>query len=247
MTDNFVNTVAKLSRSKAEDLASLTHKQLIDQIILPLIVQPGGQDTRGWHIGDNFMELMAEFGRYCYIQDPESAAILLEIALQRLSKGAVLHESTSFDVLPPQYRKYSAQYDQYGLMSNACWNFLRNQANTCFRCDSLTRDHVKKIIFGLLDHIDADGNTGDYTLEYEYLNASALEIRAWALKTAEEEIPLMELVTHFATPTGWRKWKPFFKEHWDAINKEDFFRRIKARGFLGGYFQRKKITKEILA
>lgn len=247
MNNNFINTVAKLARKSETQLTALPHKQLIEEVVLPYIVLPCGQNTRGWRIGDDFMEFMADFGQYCYTQDPDSGAILLEIALQRLSKGAVLHEESSFDVLPPRYSKYSAKYDQPGLMSEACWKFLQAQADTCFCCDSMTREHIKKIIFGLLDHIDSEGNTGDYLLKSFAFQVSPLEIRTWAWEIAQKEMPLIQLVMHFATPTRWRKWKPFFKEHWDQINKEDFFHRIKADGFFNGYFQKKKITKEILA
>ena len=63
----------------------MSQNEVVNKVILPIIVQPTGQDIRGWRIGDDYMSLMAEFGEYCWQQDAFTGEILLEIALQRIS------------------------------------------------------------------------------------------------------------------------------------------------------------------
>lgn len=143
MRTNFLNKVAAMSGKNVNELVGMSQNEVVNKVILPIIVQPTGQDIRGWRIGDDYMSLMAEFGEYCWQQDAFTGEILLEIALQRISCGAVLHEASSYKILPEAYRKYSAMCDQPGLMSDACFNFLQKQIVTCLKA-KLTREHAKK-------------------------------------------------------------------------------------------------------
>lgn len=242
MKTDFLLKVAELSGTDVNELSSLSHSRLVNEVILPVILNPGGQDIRGWRIGDDYMMLLAEFGEYCLQQDYFTGEIMLEIALQRLSCGAVLHESSRYDILPKEYYKYSAAWDQYGLMSDACWKFLTKQYKTCLRTN-LAKEHVTKIIFGLIDHLDEDGNELDrYMLNYDHFHTSSKEVFDWAWKTAAKEFSFEKRYTHFATPERWRKYKTFFKENWKEINQKDFFSKIGESGF----FNKRKIRKEIL-
>lgn len=224
------------------ELANMPYDKIVHNVILEKILQPSGQDIRGWRIGDNYMDLMADFGDYCYQQDTFTGGILLEIALQRLSKGAVLHEGSRFDILPKAYQPYSACYDQFGLMSNDCWYFLSKQYAVCLKAN-LTKEHTKKIIFGLIDYLDDKGNTlGDFSLGGMDFKTSPQEVFSWAWNVAKTNFSFEERYVHFATPQKWQRHKTFFKENWKQINTKDFFQKIGETGF----FNNRNIRKDIL-
>lgn len=224
-------------------IVCMQQDRLVNEIILPLILKPGGQDIRGWRISDDYMMLLAEFGSECYAMDHFTGEIMLEIALQRLSCGAILHEGSRYDILPKEYYKYSAAWDQYGLMSDACWEFLTQQYKTCLQAD-LTKEHVTKIIFGLIDHLDENGmEQGNYMLKHATFHTSSKDVFDWAWKTAAKEFSFEKRYAHFATTEKWRKYKTFFKENWREINEKDFFAKIGESGF----FNKRRIRKEILA
>ncbi|MEI3545620.1 MAG: hypothetical protein V8R23_05105 [Alphaproteobacteria bacterium] len=84
MRTNFLNKVAAMSGKNVNELVGMSQSEVVNKVILPIIVQPTGQDIRGWRIGDDYMSLMAEFGEYCWQQDAFTGEILLEIALQRI-------------------------------------------------------------------------------------------------------------------------------------------------------------------
>lgn len=234
--------VAELSGVEIKTLQHMNSRQLADEVILPKIVIIGGQDTRGRRIGDDFMQLMADYAPELYHSDSYSGEILLELALQRLSKGAVLHEVHHLiDSLPPAYQKYSAAYDQYGLMSDACWNFLAKQASFCLKTNAA--EHTRKIIFGLLDHLTPQGETLNGFMPGGLdFKVSAKEMYDTMRKTACSQLSFETLYEHFATPQRYKKYSFWLKDNWECIDQKDFFRRIGVSGF----FEKRKIRKEIL-
>lgn len=187
------------------------------------------------------MSLMAEFGEYCWQQDAFTGEILLEIALQRISCGAVLHEASSYKILPEAYRQYSAMCDQPGLMSDACFDFLQKQIVTCLKA-KLTREHAQKIIFGLIDHLDEQGNElNGYMLKYGHFHTDTQTVFSWAWETAGKYFTYEELYDHFATPERWERFIPFFKENRPVIYKPDFCKRIGVSGF----WNKRKVWKRL--
>ena len=58
-----------MSGKNVNELVGMSQSEVVNKVILPIIVQPTGQDIRGWRIGDDYMSLMAEFGEYCWQQD----------------------------------------------------------------------------------------------------------------------------------------------------------------------------------
>ncbi len=241
MRTNFLNKVAAMSGKNVNELVGMSQNEVVNKVILPIIVQPTGQDIRGWRIGDDYMSLIAEFGEYCWQQDAFTGEILLEIALQRISCGAVLHEASSYKILPEAYWKYSAMCDQPGLMSDACFDFLQKQIVTCLKA-KLTREHAQKIIFGLIDHLDEQGNElNGYMLKYGHFHTDTQTVFSWAWETAGKYFTYEELYDHFATPERWERFIPFFKENRPIIYKPDFCKRIGVSGF----WNKRKVWKRL--
>lgn len=69
MNTNFVKRVAKLSGMTQNEIEAMSHKEIVRKVILPKILHEGGQDIRGWRIGDDYMLLIADFGEYLWKQD----------------------------------------------------------------------------------------------------------------------------------------------------------------------------------
>lgn len=91
-TKNFLESVADLCRVEVSEIAHLSQAELVNDFILPKGVEPTGQDTRGWRISPQFMQFMADYGSYCVAENRATGELLMEIAMQRLSKGAIVRE-----------------------------------------------------------------------------------------------------------------------------------------------------------
>lgn len=90
MGKNYLRDVAKLCSVEENEIASIPQWELVENYILPRAVEVTGQDTRGWRISPNFMQFMADWGQYCVKQDLFTGELLMEIAMQRLSRGAIV-------------------------------------------------------------------------------------------------------------------------------------------------------------
>jgi len=216
-------------------------KQLMDEVILPIIVRPTGQGTRGWYIGDDFMSLMAKHGNFIAEVSGECYDILAEIAMQRLSCGAVLHEGTSiFDNLPLEYHKYSVASDRPWRMSGACWEFYSANAKLMLAQPRL-HDHAAKIARGIITHSDEDGNVvGGYKwgslCELNLANA-----RRFCLALLDDMVD--ETFEHI-TADNWLLFIPFLKKHQEKINWKRFFKMLDITGLFQGK-ERRAIKKAI--
>jgi len=231
---NFLAAVAVTSR-KAEEEVTATYnnggmKKLMDEVILPIIVRPTGQDIRGWRIGDDFMSLMEKYGEYIAGVSGECYDILAEIAMQRLSHGAVLHEPTPVvEALPPEYRKYSVAGDQPGLMSEACWEFYRANAKLMLERPKL-HDHAAKIARGIVIHSDDDGNeVGDYM--WGHCGIPLKEARQFCMELLDDMVD--ETFEHI-TADNWLRFTSFLKKHQEKINWKSFFKMLGITGLFQG-------------
>ena len=220
----------------------MSASEIVNKVVLPRIVRPTGQDIRGWRIGDDFMNLMANFAPSFCQADSFTGNILLEIAMQRLSCGAVLHDPTPVrDALPEDYRQYSAACDQPGLMSEACWNFIRKQAAYCLS-NPQTRDHMAKILFGLHDYLDPEGQElYGYMLGSIGSHISGKEVFAFATETITNNMTFQEQYEHFAIPGRFNSNKAFFRSNWDKLDLDDLAGRLEITGF----FKKRKVRKAV--
>lgn len=241
MRTAFVKFLADYTNLAETAISAMDHSHHVS-IILDWILHPTGQDIRGWRICPTYMNIMTEFGGYLYKKDNYTGWVLLEIALQRISCGAVLHEPTPVQkALPQEYQKYSAACDQYGIMSKDCWMFLTTQGKLCFDVPE-TRDHITKIVFGLLDHLTPDGRELN---GYMCGHIDGKTMYDWAWDIANAEISFSVRFEHFATPERYAKYQAFFKENQSQIDWNDFFKRIGLDG-VKNFFRRRKVKKELL-
>jgi hypothetical protein len=100
MKKNYLADVANLCRVDEDKLMGVSQPELVNDFILPLGVEPTGQDTRGWRLSPEFMQFMAIWGQYCINEDRLTGELLMEIAMQRLSKGAIIrtiHKDKAFE------------------------------------------------------------------------------------------------------------------------------------------------------
>ncbi len=239
----FLVAIATTSRKDENEITAIYNNggmvKLMDEVILPIIVRPTGQDIRGWYIGDDFMALMAMFGEFISQESGECYDILAEIAMQRLSCGAVLHEPISVvDTLPVKYRQYSTYYDQRGLMTQDCWDFYEANAKLMWQRAQL-RDHAERICRGIITQSDENGRAiGDYMWGSE-CKTSLKKAREFCCDLFDR----MELYEILATPEQWphnKIWLSNFIEPYHCW--DDFFSRVCTQK---GFFRRLKEKREI--
>lgn len=129
MENSIVNTLENLGyvrndALKAELEAKSTRRLILD-FILPCVVVEGGQDTRGWRLSSGFMHLMTVHAADFLKEDTELGELLFELALQRIQRHPRLKSIDYIDILPAEYKKYSAAWDQPGLWGKDEWKFMQ--------------------------------------------------------------------------------------------------------------------------
>lgn len=260
---NYLEFISEYSDKKVPELAKMSQNELVDDVILPLWVRPTGQRSRGWRIPDSFMCFMARFGERCYEKDPDTGAVLYEIAMQRISCGAVMHEHRKViidEFLPNRYLQYSVGCDQKGLLSPSCWSFLRDQIKYLLLHPE-TREHATAILLGVLDHIDRKGNlVGGYSLDYERDGVpDPRDFWAWAVRNAlprdlwpwnteylvdEISLPPEVVAKHFSQPSLWRHYLWYWAKRWPKMSDEEKDNFFEAIG-VSGWWQKRIVKKEI--
>lgn len=238
------------------NLENRSWQDIVDNVILPKMAYPAELRNR---IGNNFMTFMAEFAEEVYSCDEYLGNIMLEIAMQRISDGAVLHpedQTPTFEALPQAYRTYGSQNGylggEPGLMGKECEDFIVRAFPFCLE-HAKTKDHALAIAFGLVHYLNENGeelegymlNSIDYKPDGKLLYTLA---KQWVEKYADEET----IFRHYAQPNQWRKHIAWFAEQEKAekLDWENFFAATKAAKD-GNVFVRFKtrlrIQKEIRA
>lgn len=224
-SSSYVNALAKLCRVQVEDLPIEglyeipAQKRLVHDFILNQAVYVGGSEERFPHISDEFMAFMAEFGQECVTRDQETGEVLMELALQRISCGAVVTEEYNFiDALPQRYQPFTAVYDEPALMSQACWDFIEQNIQFCV--DSLSnptwRRHAESILWSLVENINEDGTTNNNFIWNEGLvNKSLKEVYEWSLSTAGICFSPYAMAVHLAP--YWHGHLQYFRERLDGV------------------------------
>lgn len=208
-------------------------KAIVDEVILPKLA---GQRKTRWCINDMFMNFLAEFSYDVSLKDEYTATQMLEIALQRLSCGAVLHEPTPWpEPLDTNYREYSSYYDESHVLTEGCFNFIMKAMDSCLK-NKITRSHALKILFGIIQHVDPNGNLiGSYYVS-DKVETKMKTLYDHAVCLVEKYATFDELYANYAKPAQWEKHKLWFADNLSKVDWKRFF--VDTKCLEGNIFQR---------
>ena len=229
-----------------KNLADKNWQEIVDTIVLPQMAGPHNSNQCRYKIHDMFMNLLANYSKEISAKNSYLAPILFEIGLQRLSCGAVLHETTSWpEPLPKKYWEYSSCWDEKHVMTEGCFNFIMKGLDESLKFE-MTRDHALKILFGLMEKTDIRGNIENYSLGEFKDNAAQLYRHAERL--VEDYASFEEIYPYYAKPLQWEKHIFYLSQNKDKINWDDFFEKTQAvtkKNFISRRLQRNAIRKKI--
>lgn len=231
--------------TKVSNLKGMPWNEIVDKVVLPKMAGP--KATR-WCINDMFMNLMADYGYCIYTHNNGIGNVLFEIALQRLSCGAVIHGPISWHAyLPAMYWDYSSVGDENYGMTQGCYNFIMKSSEACLQASKGVRNHTLQILFGLLGHISPSGKVSFVYDALGDFKKNAVELYAHAKRLVEYYANFDELYEYYATPDQWEKHKDWFSQYYEKINWSEFFEDTQCLkgNFIQKFFQRRAIKKEI--
>ena len=240
MNPILITRLEKLTSSR--NLAAKSWQDIVDTVILQQLTGPCDS------INDRFINFLADNMGLLYQQDRASASVLAEIALQRLSRGAVPHHGTIYwlDALPQKYWHYSSKWAEPHVMTEGCFNFLLRGIGFCMS-DPATRQHAKNILFGVMGGISANGRVFYY--QYEELGRSKrITLHFTAQQIIEACCSYEEIYAEYAFPELWEEHRRWFAKHYEQINWPQFFSDTQCDGkniFLRP-FRRRRIKEELL-
>ncbi len=237
---NFINDVATILGS-TDVLASENVIDVIQKFVYPKVLKPW-QERENHHISDEFMTLMAKHGKTIYNADNTQGNILLEIALQRISRGGVVHKRLPEQgkTLPIWAHIYSAAKDIPAPMSGACFLFLMEQAKYILgnRSPEL-RNHLITILFGIINNLTEKGEElYANTLDAD-VNPATLYMLAWQI--IRTDINQYDIADELGTPAGILKYNSYFRECWDYLDRTKLAKQLGIKG----WFKERKLKKMI--
>lgn len=238
-----------------QNLSKMPWQEVVDNVILPKLAGRAEYRSR---IYPEVMKFLSLFADDVCRKDNYLGEILLEIGMQRISDGAVLHEddpTPTFKALPEKYREYGSQNGfiggEPGLMGEEEYDFIMQALPVCMRHPNLLH-HALAITFGLLKHLTPEGEVvGDYmfgTLNFQPDGkAMYAAAKSWAISNATWD----ELFTHFAQPDQWQKHKAWIKQEINSknMNWSQFLQAVENKndGYVKRLQNRKRIKKEIMS
>ena len=246
MEQKIVNFVVSHSEISAEDFEKMTWAEQVDYILLHLA---GGSNR--WCINKNFMSFMAQCGKECIKMDRHTeqklAPTLFVIAMQRLSKGAVLHDVVNFkEQLSNRFWLYSSAHDDYHIMTPDCLEFIYNGLMVAAQLEP-TRDYALKIAWGLSEHLDENGNClNGFDLYCENAAEEGKKLYAKAIEIIEKTASAEDIFSRYSKPGQWQKHKLWLKNYLMENNRwNDFFKKIDVSTSLFNFRKRMQIIREI--
>lgn len=197
-----------------KNLEEMDWEKVVDEVILPKLA---GTPNHRYRIGSPFMAFMAKFGDVCWHKNYQLGLVLNEIALQRISNGAVVHKedpTPTFEALPEKYRPYASASGyvgcEPGLMGKDEEDFLLNCLEDCSGFKDL-KGHVLAICFGLSENISLDGEARNgYMLGTCDYQPSGVALRELADKIIQKCATPEQAFKHWARPDRWREHKAYF-------------------------------------
>lgn len=227
MKKQLISFVAQQSGTAEEKISSLSWSEMVYFILHHL----AGERNR-WCINDKFMYFMAKFGQECIKEDIKTghdfSSVLFTVAMQRLSKGAVLHDSVNLlETLPAEYRGYSSYYDDYHIMTPGCLAFI-NQGLSVAAKHAPTKAYALTIAWGLLRHLDELGVRYDgFSLDCENPLEEGKQLYRTAKAIIENNLPNEEIFAGYAQPYQWQKHTKWLKNYLAKEKRwQEFFKKL---------------------
>ena len=241
-----MNFVVSHSAITMDDFIVMSWPEQVDYILNNL----AGNENR-YVIYKDFMSFMAEFGEECIEMDRltghKFAPVLFVVAMQRLSKGAVMHEAVDFrEQLPSKFWKYSSAHDDFHIMTPDCLEFIYKGLPIAAQFEP-TKDYAIKIAWGLFDHLDEKGcchkgfslYCNNPVEEGEKLYTTALEI-------LNANVSSNDIFYRCSRPLRWRKHKKWLRGYLTKNELwHEFFNNIGISLKFKTLLQRSRIKKEI--
>lgn len=176
-SESFFNAVAKFTSVDVNDVKNAKNqREVVEMFIIPTIVKKSVLTGKG---DDDFMNFMAEWGKYCWHNDNVSGSILYEIAMKRISNSSKYENVPDIGPLVAKREREYVPSKAFGLpFSDACFEFLKqNLATLLCDVDKHCKQHAQRIVFGIMDSIDEKGQVKGYAKNEDVLKVSLLEIR----------------------------------------------------------------------
>lgn len=174
-TATIVNTLVELalvsSVNVKDELLNKTVPQLMKDYVLPHCLCLPRSGLRYPRIDGRYMKLMAKHGQDFLAADYELGSILLELAMQRITKHPDLPAIDYKGNLPVGYQQYSAAScnrdgyngcpDEPGLWGTEEVEFLLKQLPTCIALrEKKYSEHAKTILFQLITKLGKSSYAG---------------------------------------------------------------------------------------
>lgn len=162
---NIVKTLVSLGlvRNEKEEarLSAMTMSQLMREFVFPQVLCLPRSGIRYPRISDSFMKLMTIHGKDFLAADHYLGAVLLECAMQRITKHPDLPAINYREMLPKEFQAYAASAinpdglspcpDEPGLWGSAEVEFITQMLPTCLqRLAGEYQSHAQIILFQIL-------------------------------------------------------------------------------------------------
>lgn len=243
--ENIITYIEQVTRQR--DLSLKNWSDIVNQVILPKMAGPKNKAQSRYMINDMFMNLIAKYAYDISCKDQTLAPILFEVALQRLSCGAVLHDSTPWpEPLPMKYWEYSSRWDERHVMTEGCYNFIMYGIEQALKFD-MTRNHALKILFGLMEYTDANGNVASGFMLSDFKDKAA-KLYHHAETLVERHASFEEIFPYYARIGQWEKHILYLSQNKKKINWSVFFDKTQAvtqGNFISRRLQRNALRKKI--
>ena len=232
-------------------LKSKKWKQIVDEIIMPKMAGEGNEPIK-----DDLLNLLTFHSIAVLTESYQLHQTMMKIALQRISRGAVDHESIVFPALEDKYSEYASTKRKTARMSVGCYNFIMGQAMDYCLNNKVLKHHAIAILFGIVEHISPYGYArvspygyarGGSYIPVIFNQIQAISLRNRALRLLNKHASFNELYEHFARPEVWKEHKAFFAQNRSKIVWEHFF--IKTNSLSGSalkqWWQKRMIINDL--
>lgn len=186
-----VNTMAELgfvrNEEKKQELLAMSVPQVMRDFVFPHCLCLPRVEVRYPRISGSFMRLMTAHGKDFLAADYELGSILLECAMQRITRHPDLPAIDYRGNLPEAYKKYAASSvnpngyngcpDEPGLWGTAEVHFLTEMLPVCLKLrGEKFAAHAKLILFQLVSMLNSERSEFSWHFDVRHCDLSEKEV-----------------------------------------------------------------------